>query len=50
MSEEGDQLKQLALLVRQGRFFEVRDWLTEGKPFRPISYQSAKLCDAASRG
>jgi hypothetical protein len=38
---ESGQLKQLALLVRQGRFFEVQDWLAAGKPFRPISYRSA---------
>jgi hypothetical protein len=36
-----EHLKQLALQVRQGRFFEVQDWLAAGKPFRPISYRSA---------
>jgi len=51
VSEDGDQLKELALLVRQGRFFEVRDWLAAGKPFRPISYRSAKpLRDCARTG
>jgi len=48
---ESEQLKQLALLVRQGRFFEVQDWLAAGKPFRAISYRSAKpLRDAAKTG
>src|SRR5258707_686947 len=48
---ESEQLKQLALLVRQGRFFEVQDSLAAGKPFRAISYRSAKpLRDAAKTG
>ena len=51
VSKESDQLKELALLVRQGRFFEVRDWLAAGKPFRPTSYRSAKpLRDCARTG
>jgi hypothetical protein len=28
---EDEQLKQLARLVRQGRFFEVQEWLSAGK-------------------
>jgi len=44
-------LKELALLVRQGRFEETRDWLEAGKPFRATSYRSAKpLRAAASSG
>jgi len=45
------QLKALALLVRQGRFQETKDWLEAGKPFRATSYRSAKpLRDAANSG
>ena len=29
---ESEQLKKLALLVRQGRFFQVQEWLWVGKP------------------
>ena len=51
MTEESDQLKELALFARQGRYFEVRNWLEAGKPFRPVSYRSAKpLRDAARTG
>jgi uncharacterized protein (UPF0297 family) len=51
VNEESHQLKELALLVRQGRFFEVQDWLAAGKPFRPISYRSARpLRDCARTG
>jgi len=32
-------LKELALLVQQGRFKETRDWLEAGKPFRATSYR-----------
>jgi ankyrin repeat protein len=31
------------------RFIEVQDWLAAGKPFRPISYRSAKLLRDAAR-
>jgi hypothetical protein len=48
---ESEQLKQLALLVRQGRLLEVQESLSAGKPFRPTSYRSAKpLRDAARTG
>ena len=43
-----EQLKELALLVRCGRLYDVQAWLAAGKPFDPARDNLVELLDAAA--